>query len=63
MCVLYTVIASVIHHVGAKIVLVDCNKDDKFMDLKALEDAITEKLKVMDLVDLAENHVNMMGNI
>ena len=49
----YTASASVIHHVGAKIVLVDCNKEDKFMDLKALEDAITEKTKVIIPVDLA----------
>ena len=49
----YTASASVIHHVGAKIVLVDSNKKDKFMDLKALEDAITEKTKVIIPVDLA----------
>ena len=49
----YTASASVIHHVGAKIVLVDSNKEDKFMDLKALEDAITEKTKVIIPVDLA----------
>lgn len=49
----YTASASVIHHVGAKIVLVDTNKEDKFMDLKALEDAITEKTKVIIPVDLA----------
>ena len=51
----YTASASVIHHVGAKIVLVDCNKEDKFMDLKALENAITEKTKVIIPVDLAGN--------
>ena len=49
----YTASASVIHHVGAKIVLVDCNKEDKFMDLDALENAITEKTKVIIPVDLA----------
>ncbi|MCZ7409062.1 DegT/DnrJ/EryC1/StrS family aminotransferase [Parvimonas micra] len=49
----YTASASVIHHVGAKIVLVDCNKEDKFMDLGALENAITEKTKVIIPVDLA----------
>ena len=49
----YTASASVIDHVGAKIVLVDCNKDDKFMDLKALENAISEKTKVIIPVDLA----------
>ena len=49
----YSASASVIHHVGAKIVLIDTNKEDKFMDLKALEDAITEKTKVIIPVDLA----------
>lgn len=49
----YTASASVIHHVGAKIVLVDSNKEDKFMDLDALENAITEKTKVIIPVDLA----------
>ena len=49
----YTASASVIHHVGAKIVLVDCNKEDKFMDLDSLENAITEKTKVIIPVDLA----------
>lgn len=49
----YTASASVIHHVGAKIVLVDCNKEDKFMNLDALENAITEKTKVIIPVDLA----------
>lgn len=49
----YTASASVIAHVGAKIVLVDCNREDKFMDLKALENAITEKTKVIIPVDLA----------
>jgi len=28
----YTASASVIHHVGAKIVLVDCNKEDNFIN-------------------------------
>lgn len=49
----YTASASVIDHVGAKIVLVDCNKENKFMDLKALENAITDKTKVIIPVDLA----------
>lgn len=49
----YTASASVIHHVGAKIILVDCNKEDKFMDLDSLENAITEKTKVIIPVDLA----------
>lgn len=49
----YSASASVIHHVGAKIVFVDCNKDDKFMDLEALENAITDKTKAIIPVDLA----------
>ena len=49
----YSASASVIDHVGAKIVLVDTNKEDKFMDLDALENAITEKTKVIIPVDLA----------
>lgn len=49
----YSASASVIHHVGAKIVMVDCNRDDKFMDLTALENAITEKTKAIIPVDLA----------
>lgn len=49
----YSASASVIYHVGAKIILVDTNKEDKFMDLEALENAITEKTKVIIPVDLA----------
>ena len=49
----YSASASVIDHVGAKIILVDTNKEDKFMDLEALENAITEKTKVIIQVDLA----------
>ena len=49
----YSASASVIDHVGAKIILVDTNKEDKFMDLEALENAITEKTKVIISVDLS----------
>ena len=49
----YSASASVIDHVDAKIILVDTNKEDKFMDLEALENAITEKTKVIIPVDLA----------
>ena len=49
----YSASASVIHHVGAKIVLVDCNKDDKFISLSELEKSITEKTKVIIPIDLA----------
>ncbi len=39
----YTASASVIAHVGAKIVLVDNKKDSYFMDCDKLEKAITKK--------------------
>ncbi len=49
----YTASASVIDHVGAKIVLVDTQKDSLQMDYDALERAITEKTKAIIPVDLA----------
>lgn len=49
----YTASASVIAHVGAKIVLVDTQKDSFEMDYDALEKAITEKTKAIIPVDLA----------
>lgn len=49
----YTASASVIHHVGAKIVLIDTGLDSYQMDYKKLEDSITEKTKVIIPVDLA----------
>ena len=49
----YTASASVIEHVGAKIVLVDCQKDCLEMDYDALEKAITDKTKVIIPVDIA----------
>lgn len=49
----YTASASVICHVGAKLVLVDCQKDSFEMDYDALEKAITEKTKAIIPVDLA----------
>lgn len=48
----YTASASVIDHVGAKIVLVDCQKDCVEMDYDALEKAINEKTKAIIPVDL-----------
>ena len=48
----YTASASVINHVGAKIVLVDTQKDGFEMDYNALENAITEKTKAIIPVDL-----------
>jgi dTDP-4-amino-4,6-dideoxygalactose transaminase len=49
----YSASASVIHHVGAKIVLVDTAKDSFQMDYGQLEQAITEKTKVIIPVDIA----------
>lgn len=49
----YTASASVIEHVGAKIVLVDTAPDSFEMDYEKLADAITEKTKVIIPVDLA----------
>lgn len=49
----YTASASVVNHVGAKIVLVDTKKDSYEMDYEALENAITEKTKVIIPVDIA----------
>lgn len=49
----YTASASVIHHVGAKIVLVDTEKDSFHMDYEALENAITDKTKAIIPVDIA----------
>ena len=48
----YTATASVVAHVGAKIVMVDCEKGKFTMDLEKLEEAITEKTKVVVPVDL-----------
>ncbi len=48
----YTASASVIYHVGARIVMVDCQKDSLEMDYDALEAAITEKTKAIIPVDL-----------
>ncbi len=49
----YTASASVIAHVGAKIVLVDTQKNSLEMDYDALAAAITEKTKAIIPVDLA----------
>lgn len=49
----YTASASVIDHVGAKIVLVDCGKDSFHIDYEAIEEAITEKTKAIIPVDIA----------
>lgn len=49
----YTASASVIHHVGAKIVLVDTAKDSYQMDYEQLEKVITERTKAIIPVDIA----------
>ncbi len=49
----YTASASVVCHVGAKLVLVDSQKESFEMDYDALEAAITEKTKAIIPVDLA----------
>ena len=49
----YTASASVVYHVGAKIVFVDVQKDSLEMDYKKMAEAITEKTKAIIPVDLA----------
>ena len=48
----YTASASVIDHVGAKIVMIDSQKNSFEMDYDALETAVTERTKVIIPVDL-----------
>lgn len=48
----YTATASVIDHVGAKIILIDCRKDSLEMDYDALEAAVNEKTKAIIPIDL-----------
>lgn len=48
----YTASASVIEHVGAKIVLVDCAPDSWLIDYDAVEAAITERTKAIIPIDL-----------
>lgn len=49
----YTASASIIEHVGAKIVLIDTAPDSFEMDYSKLADAITEKTKAIIPVDIA----------
>lgn len=49
----YTASASVIDHVGAKIVLVDTQEDSLEMDYEDMADKITEKTKAIIPVDIA----------
>lgn len=48
----YTATASVTQHVGCRLVLLDSQKDSVEMDYDKLADAITERTKVICLVDL-----------
>ena len=48
----YTATASVVCHVGAKVVMVDSQKDNVEMDYDKLAEAITEKTKAIVPVDL-----------
>ena len=57
----YTASASVVCHVGAKLVLIDSQTDSLEMDYEALENAINEHTKAIIPVTLAEFHVIMIG--
>ena len=48
----YTASASVVCHVGAKLVLIDCQKDNLEMDYDALEAAINEHTKAIIPIDI-----------
>jgi len=49
----YTATASVVAHVGAKIVMIDSQKNSLEMDYEAVEAAVTENTKAIIAVDLA----------
>lgn len=49
----YTASASIINHVGAKIVFVDCKTDSFEMNYDSIEEKITEKTKAIIAVDIA----------
>ena len=48
----YTASASVVCHIGAKLVLIDCQKNNLEMDYDALEKAINEHTKAIIPIDL-----------
>lgn len=48
----YTASASVVCHVGAKLILIDCQKDNLEMDYDALEAAINEHTKAIIPIDI-----------
>ena len=49
----YTATASIVYHVGAKIVMVDCQKNSLEMNYDKVADAITTNTKAIIAVDLA----------
>ena len=49
----YTASASVVCHVGAKLIMIDSQKDSLEMDYDKMDAAITERTKVIIPVDLA----------
>lgn len=49
----YTATASVVHHIGAKIVFVDCAKDSFEMDYDSIEKYINPRTKAIIAVDIA----------
>ena len=48
----YTASASVVCHIGAKLVLIDCQRDNLEMDYNALENAINEHTKAIIPIDI-----------
>lgn len=54
----YTASVSVIEHVGAKIVLVDCDENSYEMDYSKIEEKINERTKAIIAVDLAGKIAN-----
>lgn len=54
----YTASASVIEHVGAKIILVDCSKNSYEMDYSKVEEKINKNTKAIIAVDLAGKIAN-----
>lgn len=48
----YTASAAVVNHVGAKIIMIDSQKNSLEMDYEAVEAAVTERTKVIISVDL-----------
>ena len=49
----YTATASVVAHIGAKIVMIDCQPDSLEMDYRLVENAVNENTKAIIAVDIA----------